>query len=198
MGSEMCIRDSVGSLWLTSILSRHSELSAFFQFDGDCKGRRPSNSSAPPRDSRSLFEEGCRCQSAAASGSATSQLEQKHKEEAFCRGTCSAKPSSATCRAVVAMADTHRARDIVSSLHNSHPQVRAERVADGPALNLTLRPPCCAAPSQGFAAHRLLGAAQPRQARHLIAQGRLLGSRPAKPRTCNGPEQHQQPYLPAR
>ena len=113
----------VGSLWLTKLLEAQ-RLSAFFQFDGDCHGRAASVDPGParrplaPRSPRTLFAEGCRCQSARDASDDRLRFEHAHKEAAFCSGRCAyaQAPPPAACPAVVAMADLARARSILREL----------------------------------------------------------------------------------
>ena len=102
----------VGSLWITKLLEAQQQVSAFFQFDGgQCsRPRQPPR----PRGTPQLFEEGCGCQGAHA-GDKSSSVKAGHlsKEDAFCHGQCTAPPAGAPCKAVLAMADTPRAREIL-------------------------------------------------------------------------------------
>ena len=104
----------VGSLWLTKLLEAQ-HISAFFQFDG---GQCRPGQSRQPRSPQALFDEGCRCHGPHA-GEGTSIVVRggkETKEGAFCHGRCGGPgaASEAPCKAVLAMADTQRAREILA------------------------------------------------------------------------------------
>ena len=104
----------VGSLWLTKLLEAQ-HVSAFFQFDG---GQCRPGQSRQPRSPQALFDEGCRCHGPHA-GEGTSVVARgakETKEDAFCHGRCGAPGASSEvpCKAVLAMADTQRAREILA------------------------------------------------------------------------------------
>ena len=97
----------VGSLWLTKLLEAQ-HISAFFQFDG---GQCRPGLSSQPRSPQALFDEGCRCHGPHAGDG----IEAKEtKEDAFCHGRCGGSRPEAPCKAVLAMADTKRAREILA------------------------------------------------------------------------------------
>lgn len=133
----------MGSLWLTKLLETQN-VRAFHQFDGVCNGAH--NASVAPRVPQALFAEGCGCRGSRPLGAAgaSEAVEERHKEQEYCSGQCSGLatdggPSAEDrpCKAVAAMADVLRAKDVMAS-YRTNRYCGTQRACEAPKPRLVV------------------------------------------------------------